>query len=66
LADYPAISAYVRELYQVPGVAETVNFDHIKTHYYASHSSINPSGIVPVGPEQDFTAPHGREIIRAA
>ncbi len=66
LADYPAISAYVRELYQVPGVAETVSFEHIKTHYYASHHTINPTGVVPVGPEQDFTAPHGREIPRAA
>ena len=54
LAEYPAISGYVRELYQVPGVAETVNFTHIKTHYYASHKTINPTGIVPIGPEQDF------------
>jgi len=60
LADYPAISGYVRELYQVPGVAETVSFEHIKTHYYASHLMINPTGIIPVGPAQDFTAPHGR------
>jgi putative glutathione S-transferase len=66
LADFPAISAYVRELYQVPGVAETVNFDHIKTHYYASHRTINPTGVVPIGPEQDFTAPHGREFARVA
>jgi putative glutathione S-transferase len=66
LADFPAISAYVRELYQVPGVAETVNFDHIKTHYYASHRTINPTGMVPIGPEQDFTAPHGRELARVA
>lgn len=62
LADYPAISGYVRELYQVPGVAETVSFEHIKTHYYASHLMINPTGVIPVGPEQDFTAPHGREF----
>lgn len=61
LADYPAISAYVRELYQVPGVAETVSFENIKTHYYASHTTINPTGVVPLGPEQDFAAPHGRE-----
>ena len=66
LADFPAISAYVRELYQVPGVAETVNFDHIKTHYYASHRTINPTGVVPIGPEQDFTAPHGREFAGVA
>ena len=60
LADYDAISNYVRELYQVPGVADTVSFDHIKTHYYASHLTINPTGVVPVGPEQDFTLPHNR------
>jgi putative glutathione S-transferase len=60
LADYAAISHYVRELYQVRGVADTVNFDHIKTHYYASHLTINPTGIVPVGPEQDFMAEHNR------
>ena len=61
LADYPAISAYVRELYQVPGVAPTVSFEHIKTHYYASHLMINPTGVIPMGPAQDFTAAHGRE-----
>ena len=61
LADYPAISGYVRELYQVPGVAETVSFDHIKTHYYVSHNTINPTGVVPLGPLEDFNAPHGRE-----
>ena len=66
IADYPAISAYVRELYQVQAVAETVSFDHIKTHYYASHLTINPTGIVPVGPQQDFTAPHNRDAVSAA
>jgi putative glutathione S-transferase len=66
LADYPAISAYVRELYQVDGVAGTVSFEHIKTHYYASHPTINPTGVIPVGPEQDFSAPHGRERLAAA
>ena len=66
LADFPAISAYVRELYQVPGVAETVSFHHIKTHYYASHRTINPTGVIPLGPEQDFMAPHGRELFQAA
>jgi len=60
IADYPAISGYVRELYQMPGVAETVNMEHIKTHYYVSHLSINPTGIVPLGPDQDFTQAHGR------
>lgn len=66
LADYPAISGYVRELYQVPGVDETVNFGHIKTHYYASHRTINPTGVVPVGPAQEFTGPHGRESLMPA
>lgn len=60
LADYPALSGYLRGLYQIEGVAETVNFEHIKQHYYRSHKTINPSGIVPVGPEQDFAAPHQR------
>jgi putative glutathione S-transferase len=65
LADYPAISAYVRELYQVPGVAQTVSFEHIKTHYYASHLMINPTGVIPLGPAQDFNAPHVREGLTA-
>lgn len=65
LASYPAISGYVRELYQVPGVAETVNFEHIKTHYYASHLMINPTGVIPVGPSQDFTIPHNRDLLTA-
>lgn len=60
LTDYPAISGYVRELYQMPGIAETVSFEHIKTHYYASHPTINPTGIIPVGPVQDFNAAHDR------
>jgi putative glutathione S-transferase len=61
LVDYPNLFAYTRDLYQVEGVKETVQFDHIKRHYYQSHTSINPTGIVPVGPEIDFDAPHGRE-----
>lgn len=60
LVDYSNLWAYTRELYQVPGVAETVNMDHIKYHYFASHHSINPTGIVPKGPEIDFMLPHGR------
>jgi putative glutathione S-transferase len=60
IADYPALSGYVRELYQWPGVRETVNFHHIKHHYYESHRTINPAGIVPVGPMQDFDAAHER------
>lgn len=63
IADYPAMSNYLRELYQVRGIAETVNFEHIKTHYYASHLTINPTGIVPVGPAQDFTKAHNRNEI---
>jgi putative glutathione S-transferase len=63
LMDYPNLWAYTRELYQVPGVAETVNMDHIKYHYFASHRSINPTGIVPKGPEIDFMQPHGRDSI---
>jgi len=61
LTEYPNLWAYTRDLYQIPGVAETVNMDHIKNHYFASHRSINPSGIVPQGPDIDFLAPHERE-----
>ena len=61
LMDYPALCGYMRELYQVPGVADTVNMAHIKTHYYASHPTINPTGIIPKGPLLDFDAPHRRE-----
>jgi putative glutathione S-transferase len=60
ISDYPNLSNYLRDLYQVPGVAETVNMDHIKRHYYGSHRQINPRGIVPLGPELDFTTPHDR------
>ena len=60
IADYPALSNYVRELFQLPGVAQTVDFTHIKQHYYGSHATINPTRIVPLGPDQDFTLPHNR------
>ncbi len=60
IVDYPNLSGYVRDLYQQPGVAETVNMQHIKNHYYASHESINPSRVIPVGPEIDFMAAHNR------
>ena len=63
IADYPSLSNYLRELYQFPGVAETVNLDHIKRHYYESHRTINPTGIVPMGPELDLRAPHNRESL---
>jgi len=61
LIEYPNLWAYTRELYQVPGVSLTVNMDHIKYHYFASHRSINPTGVVPKGPYIDFMAPHERE-----
>ncbi|MDN4544221.1 glutathione S-transferase family protein [Pseudomonas sp. C32] len=61
IADYPNLSNWLREIYQWPGVAETVDFTHIKNHYYASHRTINPTGVVPKGPAQDFTAAHDRE-----
>lgn len=61
IADYPHISGYMRELYQQPSVAGTVNLTHIQHHYYRSHKQINPTGIVPNGPVQDFDAPHRRD-----
>lgn len=61
LIDYSNLWSYARELYQVPGVAQTVNMDHIKTHYFGSHRSINPTGIIPKGPEIDFMLPHERK-----
>ncbi|MBE1208217.1 glutathione S-transferase family protein [Aminobacter carboxidus] len=67
IADYPNLANYLRELYQVPGVAGTVNMDHIKAHYYGSHTGINPTGIVPVGPELYLDAPHNRgKLLKAA
>jgi len=60
LVDFPNLWSFVRELYQEPGIAETVDFDHIKRHYFVTHRSINPTGIVPVGPELDLDLPHGR------
>lgn len=60
IADYPALSHYLRSLYQVEGVAETVNMTHVKQHYYVSHPMINPTQIVPAGPTIDFMAPHNR------
>jgi putative glutathione S-transferase len=65
LIDYPNLWGFARELYQYPGVSGTVNFTHIKRHYYQSHSQINPTGIVPLGPEIDFLAPHGRDHLPA-
>jgi glutathionyl-hydroquinone reductase len=61
IVDYPNLYGYLRDLYQTNGVAETVDFDHIKRHYYFTHDDINPTRIVPVGPAQSLWAPHGRE-----
>jgi len=61
ICDFPNLWGYLRDLYQQPGIAETVNFDHIKRHYYFTHDDINPYRIVPVGPEQDLDLPHGRD-----
>jgi len=60
IIDYPNLWNYTKQLYQIPGVAATVNMDHIKYHYYASHHKVNPTGIVPIGPELDFMAAHNR------
>ena len=60
IIDYPNLSNYLRELYQVPGVAETVDIAYIKRHYYFSHTSVNPTQIVPKGPALDFNLPHDR------
>lgn len=63
IIDYPNLFGYLKDLYQYEGVAETVNFDHIKRHYYMTHDDINPTLLVPVGPAQDFSSPHGREAV---
>ncbi len=60
IADYPALSGYLRDVYQTPGIAETVSLTHIKQHYFCSHTMINPTGIIPVGPVFDLSAAHGR------
>jgi glutathionyl-hydroquinone reductase len=66
LVDYPNLWNYTREIYQVPGVAATVRLDHIKKHYWGSHRTINPSGLVPIGPAIDYAIPHDRAKLRAA
>jgi len=66
IADYAHLSGYLREIYQLPGVAETVDFDHIKRHYYESHEGINPTRIVPKGPIIDYNEPHNRDRLAAA
>jgi putative glutathione S-transferase len=64
IADHPHLSGYLRDIYQTEGIAETVNMAHIKGHYYESHKTINPTGIVPAGPILDLDAPHGRERLQ--
>ncbi|GBE07641.1 glutathionyl-hydroquinone reductase YqjG [bacterium BMS3Abin11] len=61
IEDYPNLSGYLRGLYQQPGIAATVDMDYIKTHYYGSHRTINPAGIIPAGPIVDFSRPHQRQ-----
>lgn len=63
IIDYPNLFGYLRDLYQTNGIAETVNFDHIKRHYYITHDDINPTRIVPIGPDQDLSTPHGRDYL---
>lgn len=65
IADYEHLFGYLRDLYQTPGFGETVDFDHIKRHYYVTHGNINPTRIVPLGPDQDLEAPHGRDALDA-
>jgi len=66
IADYPHLSGYLRDLYQTPGIADTVNMRHIKHHYYASHGTINPTRIVPTGPMLDFMSQHHRDRLPKA
>ena len=61
ISDYPELYGYVRDLFQQPGIAETVNMEHIKQHYYYSHNTINPSRIVPEGPELNFSSTPQRD-----
>jgi putative glutathione S-transferase len=63
ILDYPNLQGYLMDLYQQPGIADTVNFEHIKRHYYMTHTQINPTRIVPLGPALDLMKPHGREKI---
>ena len=66
IVDYPNLYGYLRDLYQIDGVAQTVNFDHIKRHYYYTHDDINPTRIVPIGPIMDLDAPHDRASLVSA
>ena len=62
--EYPNLWGYTKDLYQTPGISETVNVDHITRHYYVSHADLNPKRIVPAGPDIDFTEPHSRDEYR--
>ena len=64
IIDYPNLQGYLMDSFQQPGIADTVNFDHIKRHYYMTHTQINPTRIVPIGPVLDLTKPHGREKMK--
>jgi putative glutathione S-transferase len=61
ISDYPNLQGFLQELYQLPGVADTVNMAHIRHHYFCSHPTVNPHGIISIGPQLDWTSPHGRE-----
>lgn len=63
IVDYPNLWAFTRDVFQIPGISATINMQHIKRHYYESHKTINPTGIVPVGPGLDYSEPHGREAL---
>lgn len=62
ISDYPNLYGFLRDIYQLPGVAETVNLDHIRHHYYRSHKTINPTGVISIGPEQNLDAPTSRRV----
>lgn len=64
LSDYPNLFGFLRDIYQLPGIAQTVNMPHIRHHYYRSHGTINPHGIISIGPEQDLSTPHGRDSMK--
>lgn len=61
ISDFPNLYGFLRDIYQLPGIRETVSFPHIRTHYYCSHKTINPTGIISIGPAQDLDEPHGRD-----
>ncbi|KAH9747354.1 GST C-terminal domain-containing protein [Citrus sinensis] len=65
LREYPNLFNYTKDIYQIPSMSSTVNMQHIKRHYYGSHPSINPYGIIPLGPDIDYSSPHDREKFSA-